>query len=173
MYGHPTDIPLGHPTDRGADTPRTGHGHPTDILRTSYGHPTDRGADITDMRGPPPSALRVRYDVRYGVCTMSVRCPFVVLLYMSVHVRTMSVRCPCNVPAMYAPCSRRRATQLRCHLKVRDAVHPLLRHPCLYMSATCPYMSVHVRTCPYDVRTMSVRCPCHVRGGALRSYENI
>ena len=40
--------------------------------------------------------LRVRYDVRYGVCTVSVRCSFVMSFTcpcMSVHVRT----CPCDV----------------------------------------------------------------------------
>ena len=85
----------------------------------------------------------------YGVCTMPLRCaPAFTCPYMS-------VRCPYDAPAMYEPCSWRRATQLRCHLKVRHAGHPPLRHPCLYVSATCPYMSVHVRTCPY----MSVRCP--------------
>ena len=36
-YGHPTDIPLGHPTDRGADTLRTPYGHPTDRGRTPHG----------------------------------------------------------------------------------------------------------------------------------------
>ena len=117
--------------------------------------------------------------VLYDVCTVSVRCSFVMSFTcpcMSVHVRT----CPCDVcetklpvstmrhhhraPAVPPPASTKTRSEAHIPLGLELEAPPLvwvtwrqLSHlrclcisvRCPYMSVRCPYMSVHVRTCPY------------------------
>ena len=95
------------------------------------------------------------------------------VLYMSVHVRTCPCTCPCDVretklpvstmrhhhraPAVPPPASTKTKSEAQIPLGLEREAPPLvwvtwrqLSHlRCLCMSVRCPYMSVHVRTCPY------------------------
>ena len=103
---------------------------------------------------------------------MPVRCPVVCPRYVRGMSRTMSVRCPYDVRAISCDIYTSRALSRFFFFSAVLSSPDFKFLNSKKLNVRCPYDVRHVRgmsvVCPYDVRTMSVRCPVvcpwYVRG---------